>query len=59
VHLRSILGNINTLVLPGQKSISNAGEAFDSEGNLKSSEQSKAVEDLCKKLVTVLVKFKQ
>ncbi len=59
VHLRSILENINTVVLPGQKAISNAGEAFDAEGNLKNSEQSKSVEDLCKKLVAVVTKLKQ
>jgi len=58
VHLRAILENIFTIVLPNQKCISNAAEAFDASGNLKSAEQQKAVIALGKKLVTFTRKFK-
>jgi NAD(P)H-dependent FMN reductase len=58
VHLRSILENINTFVLPGQKCISNASEAFDSQGNLKNPEQKETVEGLAKKLVETIRKLK-
>lgn len=57
VHLRSILGNINVIVLPDQKAISRAFEAFDEEGNLKDSQQQKAIEDLGAKLATVIGKL--
>ncbi len=58
VHLRAILENINVLVIPGQKAISNAMEAFDAEGNLKSNAQRDAIKDLCVKLVEVTRKLK-
>ena len=58
VHLRAVLENIHTLVLPGQKSISNAAEAFDAEGNLKSAEQRKSLEVLGKRLTETLIKLK-
>lgn len=59
VHLRSILGNIHTLVLPGQKSISNAQDAFDSEGNLKNVKNKEAIDELSKKLTETIRKLKQ
>lgn len=58
VHLRSILNNIYTYVIPGQKSISNAADAFDAQGNLKNKEQEKDVLDLAKKLVEATRKLK-
>ena len=58
VHLRAILENIYTFVLPSQKCIPVAHEAFDAQGNLKSAEQKQAVENLGKKLVEVLRKLK-
>lgn len=58
VHLRSILENINTMVLPAQKTISNSFEAFDEEGNLKSEANKKAIESLAKRLVDTLRKLK-
>jgi len=39
VHLRSILGNINVIVLPGQITVGKASEAFDEAGNLKDEKQ--------------------
>ena len=58
VHLRSILENIHTFVLPGQISISNAAEAFDSQGNLKNSEDGKTIEKLSEKFVSTISKLK-
>lgn len=58
VHLRAILENINTFVLPSQKCIPNAEEAFDASGNLKSAEVNKSVENLGKKLSETLVKLR-
>jgi NAD(P)H-dependent FMN reductase len=58
VHLRAILQNIFMHVIPGQKSISNAMEAFDAAGNLKSNEQKEAIKDLSAKLVEVTRKLK-
>ncbi len=57
VHLRSLLGNINVLVLPDQKAIPKAFEAFDADGKLKDPEQQKAVENLGAKLATVIGKL--
>jgi chromate reductase, NAD(P)H dehydrogenase (quinone) len=57
VHLRSILGNINVLVLPDQTAISRAFEAFDDDGNLKDPQQQKAIEDLGAKLATTIEKL--
>ncbi len=57
VHLRSLLGNINVLVLPDQKAIPKAFEAFDPDGKLKDPEQQKAVENLGAKLATVIGKL--
>lgn len=54
VHLRAILENIGTWVMPGQKTIPNAQEAFDESGHLKKGEE--AVLDLAKKLVATLQK---
>lgn len=59
VHLRSILENIYTSVIPGQKSISDAANAFDPQGGLKNPEQKKAIEDLGKKLAETIRKMKQ
>lgn len=38
-HLRQILNTLGVLVLPGQLSVPKAGEAFDHEGSLKSTER--------------------
>lgn len=57
VHLRSILENIYTYVLPAQKTIPNAAEAFDAQGNLKSAEVHRAIEELGAKLVQTASKL--
>jgi chromate reductase len=57
VHLRAILGNIGTLVLPDQLSISTAHEAFDQDGQLKDPKKAKKVNDLAAGLVSFLTKY--
>ena len=57
IHVRSILSSINVLVLPDQKAISSAFQAFDEEGRLKDATQQAAVEQLGSKLTTVVAKL--
>ncbi|MCU0546834.1 MAG: NAD(P)H-dependent oxidoreductase [Oscillatoriaceae cyanobacterium Prado104] len=57
VHLRSILGNINVLVLPDQQAIPQAFEAFNAEGTMKDSKQQQSVENLGVKLAQMLSKL--
>lgn len=58
VHLRAILENINTMVLPQQKAIPQAHEAFDEQGDLKNKDHAKDVENIGKKLVETLSKLR-
>jgi chromate reductase, NAD(P)H dehydrogenase (quinone) len=53
VHVRAILGNIGTLVLPGTISISQAASAFDADGQLVDAAKQATV----RKLATDLVEF--
>lgn len=53
VHLRAILGNIQTLVIPEQIAIVKANEAFDESGKLKDDKQRATVEGIAKKVVEV------
>jgi chromate reductase, NAD(P)H dehydrogenase (quinone) len=46
VTLRSILSNINVLVIPGQVTLGNAHEAFGEDGRLKDAKQQAAVEKI-------------
>lgn len=57
IHVRSILSSINVLVLPEQKAISSAFQAFDEEGKLKDPKQQEAVEQLGSKVATLLAKL--
>lgn len=57
MHVRSILSSIGVLVLPDQKSIPNAYQAFDESGNLQDVKQQAAVKQLGNKLATVLAKL--
>lgn len=57
VHVRSILGNIGVLVLPDQKAISNAHQAFDESGNLTDDAQQTTILQLGSKLATVTAKL--
>jgi NAD(P)H-dependent FMN reductase len=55
VHLRSILGNIGTLVLPNTISITKAHEAFDGE-QLKDPAQQAKLESIASEFVEFLRK---
>jgi len=57
VHVRSILSNIGVLVLPDQKAIGTAYQAFDENGNLKDALQQAAIEQLGSRLATVTAKL--
>ncbi len=57
VHLRSILGNINVIVLPEQVTIPNATTAFNADGNLIELDKQKAVENLGKNLTEIVAKL--
>jgi NAD(P)H-dependent FMN reductase len=57
VHVRAILGNIGTLVLPGTISIAKAHEAFAENGSLNDKKQHERVEKLGAELATFLRKL--
>ncbi len=57
VHVRAILSNIHVLVLPEQKAIPNAPEAFDDHGSLKDPKQRQAVLDLGARLAETVAKL--
>ncbi len=57
VHVRAILSSIGVLVLPDQKAIPNAHQAFDAQGNLQDEAQRIAVRDLGITLATVVAKL--
>ncbi len=56
-HVRSILGNINVLVLPDQVAVPGAFGAFADDGRLKDEKRQAAVEGLGRKLTETLVKL--
>jgi chromate reductase, NAD(P)H dehydrogenase (quinone) len=58
VHVRSILGNINVIVLPDQIAVSKAHEAMNADGTLKDAKQQASVEGLGKTLAEFLRKWK-
>ncbi|NMG58309.1 NADPH-dependent oxidoreductase [Geitlerinema sp. P-1104] len=57
VHVRDILQNIGVTVIPQQKTISGAYQAFDEQGHLTDSEQDTAVRELGKALAAVTQKL--
>ena len=57
VHVRSILSNIGVLVLPDQKAIGNAYQAFDENGKLKDKSQQESILQLGSKIVNVTAKL--
>jgi NAD(P)H-dependent FMN reductase len=57
VTVRSILGNIQCIVLPEQVCVAKAHEAFDAEGKLKDAKQSAQVEKLGANVVGMLAKI--
>ncbi|MFA6917152.1 MAG: NAD(P)H-dependent oxidoreductase [Parachlamydiales bacterium] len=57
VHLRSILGNVGTLVLPDQFTIANAYEAFDENGNLKDTKKRDHALKIAADLANIIAKL--
>jgi chromate reductase len=57
VHLRSILGNIEVLVLPQQYALAKAHEAFDAEGNIKDAAQRASAESVAASLAVAVKKL--
>lgn len=57
VHLRSLLGNIQVLVLPDQFAVMGAHEAFNPDGTLKDSQQQEAIEKIGAKVAAVVTKL--
>jgi NAD(P)H-dependent FMN reductase len=58
VHVRSIFGNINSIVLPAQKCIPNADKVFDASGKIIDPKIQKEVLDLGKDLTHFISKLK-
>lgn len=58
VTVRSILGNIGTLVLPDQLAVSKAHEAFADDGSVKDAKQKASIEKLGTELAHILQKLK-
>lgn len=56
-HVRSILSSIGVLVLPAQKAIGSAYQAFDENDNLKDESQQTAIVQLGSKLANVTAKL--
>lgn len=59
VHVRAMFNNIYSIVLPQQKCISQADNAFDATGNLKDPKQQKEILNLGKKLTEFLIKIRK
>lgn len=57
VHLRAILGNLSMIVLPEQRAIGSAYNAFKPDGNLQDADQQGAIEQLGARLTEVLGKL--
>lgn len=58
VHLRAILENVGTFVLPKQVAVAKAHEAFDENGSLKDPAQQKKIHQLSTELTEVIRKLK-
>lgn len=58
MHLRAILENIGTTVLPKQLAVAKAADAFDEHGTLKDAAQQKKVQQLCAELTEVTRRLK-
>jgi len=58
VQVRSILSNLQVLVLPQQMAIPKANEAFNTDGTLKDIKQQSTIEVLGRSLTEIIVKLK-
>jgi NAD(P)H-dependent FMN reductase len=57
VHVRAILGNIQSLVIPEQVAVPRSFEAFGPDGKLKDAKQQAAVEQIGAKVAVVAAKL--
>ena len=57
VHVRAILEGIGVLVIPEQKAIPNAAQAFDESGQLKDEKQAQGVMAIAQKLTEITTKL--
>ena len=57
VHVRSILESIGVLVIPQQRAVSKAFEAFNEDGTLKDAKEQQEVENLGAKVANLLMKL--
>ncbi len=57
VHVRAILGNIGSLVLPQQLAVGRAHEAFNADGSLKDPKQQAVIEKIVANTVNILKKL--
>lgn len=57
IHLRSILGNIQVMVLPEQMAIPNAMQVFDEAGNFKEARLEEKVSDIGQALAKFLARL--
>jgi len=58
VTVRSILGNLQVLMLPDQLAVGKAFDAFNPDGSLKSEQQKKTLDKIASKLVDTIEKLK-
>lgn len=58
IHVRSMLENINVIVMPEQVCVGKAAEAFDEYGNLKNEIQKKSIEKLGSNLVDLTLRVR-
>ncbi|MBF2090737.1 MAG: NAD(P)H-dependent oxidoreductase [Synechococcales cyanobacterium K44_A2020_017] len=59
VHVRAILEGLGVMVIPEQKAIPGAYQAFDESGNLKDDKQLQGVQAITQKLADVTAKLAQ
>lgn len=57
VHVRAILEGIGVIVIPDQKAIPSAHQAFDAEGHLTDQSQAEAVQAIVQRLVEVTARL--
>lgn len=58
VHVRAILGNIGSLVIPEQHAVSKAHEAFDDDGQLNDEAAQKAVQAIGARVTEVVARLR-
>jgi chromate reductase, NAD(P)H dehydrogenase (quinone) len=57
VTVRSILGNIQVLVIPDQVTVPQAGQAFDDSGNLKDAKKLAQVHAIAARVIHIAAKL--